>query len=369
MAKRVACLLLMVVPFALAGWTASAITMSEVIAALPRDLSDPMLLFTHWSQIRTKLGLETVTSDSPLDARMELARRSTEELAVASAYGRAHLGTHAELWGWDLSDLDWEAQLISAELPPIYVLRLRDGFDFSRISAHLADRGFIQTESYGALAFTHDLDLSQEWLHTTELSILNMAYVEESRLMILSSSPAAVDLCLAAQSGEAASLDQDAFETAAVEHLGAVDSAILLRGLSECLRFSPGPIVDLVDSLPTSEKLADVKLALEQRELLAPYRAFGIGYEDVRGNRVGTIVFEYDTPDMASTDMPARLLLAEEGMSAQFDAPIREACFTVQTCEVRDSAIVMSVAPAENRPIRLFRMVFYRDAIFAGCSM
>jgi len=343
--------------------------MADALTALPRDLSGTMLLFTNWHAIKTALGLDDVTSESPLDARMELAHKSTQELAVATAYGLADLDTHAEMWGWDLSDLDWEAQLISAEMPPVYVLKLRDGFDFSRVSVRLTDRGFVQTESDGGLVFTHDLDLKQAWIHTTELSILNTAYVEESGLMILSSSPVALDMCLAARSGGMPSLDEDDFASAAVEHLGFVDAAIVLRGLGECLRFTHNPPFDLMDALPDTDRLADVRAALEEREPLAPYRALGIGYRDVNGERVGTVVFEYDTQEMASLDMPARLILAEEGRSAYSDAPIFETWFTVQACEVRDRCILMTVAPVANQPVRLFRMILYADAVFAGCSM
>lgn len=186
--------------------------------------------------------------------------------------------------------------------------------------------------------------------------------------MILSSSPAAVELCLSARSGEIAGLDEDLFQNAAVEHLGFVDSGIVLRGVGECLRFTPHPILDLIETLPGSERVSDLKARLQDRDLLVPYRAFAIGYEDVDGERIGTIVFEYDTPELAVLDRPARLLLAEEGTSAYYEAPISETCFTVQACEVQDSALLMTVIPVANQPLRLFRMIFYRDAVFAGSS-
>ncbi len=345
-----------------------AVPMAEALDSLPLDLSDAMFMFTDWGRIKVKLGLESVTSDSPLDARIDLARRSSQDFAVATAYGLADIESHAEMWGWDLADLEWEASVISSRLPPIYLLKLRDDFDFSRVSAHFIERGFVQTESHGVLVFTHDFDPSQEWIHTTELSILTTAYVEEDRLMILSSSPAAIELCLSARSGEIAGLDEDPFQTAAVEHLGFVDSGIVLRGLGECLRFTPDPILDLMETLPSSERVSDLMARLQDRELLVPYRAFGVGYEDIDGDRIGTVVFEYDTPELAALDKPARLLLAEEGRSTYYDAPISESCFTVQACEVRDSAILMTVAPVANQPIRLFRMIFHLDAVFAGCS-
>ena len=368
MIRNYAVLMVTVFLVAFTCFAVCSLPMSDALSALPRDLSDTMLLFTNWSQIKIKLGLEGATSGSPLDARMGLARRCTQELAVATAFGLANMDTHADMWGWDASDLDWETQLISSEFPPIYVLKLREDFDFSPVAVGFMGRGFVQTDSHGAVLYSHSMDPSQSWLRTTELSILNTAYVAEERLMVLSSSPVAVQQCLAARAGDIESLDEDPFEAAAVEHLGAIDSAIALRGLGECIRFTSNSFLDLIGTLPTSEGIEDLKASLQQRELLVPYRVFATGYADLDGERAGAIVFEYDNSELALLDMPARLLLAEEGMSAYYKAPIAEACFTVQSCEVLDSAIVMSVAPVANQPIRLFRMMFYLDAIFAGCS-
>jgi hypothetical protein len=78
-------------------------------------------------------------------------------------------------------------------------------------------------------------------------------------------------------------------------------------------------------TLPASERTDDLKTSLQQRELLIPYQVFATGYAGVEGECMGTTIFKYDTPEPALLDMPARLLLAEEGMSAYYEAPITEA--------------------------------------------
>jgi len=158
------------------------------------------------------------------------------------------------------------------------------------------------------------------------------------------------------------------FTCAAVEHLNTPDSAIVLRGLGECLRFTPNPILDLIGTIPSEEQIAQLKAMMEERELLVPYRALGVGYGLEENRPVGRIVFEYDTPELAAMDLPARLLLAEEGMSRQYDAPISESHFTVLDFDVQDRAIILTVAPINDQPSRLFRMIFYLDAVFAACS-
>ena len=346
----------------------SAAPLDRVLAVVPRDLTDVMILFTDWSQIKSHLGLTDLTSDSPVKLRLELVRRTSQDQAAASAYALARIQSHSVTWGWDTSDLVWEANIVSRELPPIHILQLRSDFDFSPIAARFLERGFTQTESHAATVYTHVLNVRADWIRTTELSILNTAYIDEEKTMILSSSPRAVETFLATRMGDLASLAEDPFTCAAVEHLNTPTSAIVLRGLGECLRFTPNPILDFIGTVPTEERIAELKAMIEEKELLVPYRALGVGYRQEESRPVGTIVFEYDTPELAAMELPVRCLLAHEGMSTYYDAPISESYFTVLNADVQDSAVVLTTAPTNDQPSRLFRMIFYLDAAFAGCS-
>ena len=128
---------------------------------MPRDLTEVMLLFTDWSY------------DSPVKLRLELAQRASRDLAAASAYALSDIQSHSVTWGWDTADLVWEANIVSGEWPQIYILRLRNDFDFSPVAAHFIERGFTQTESHRATVYTYQLNPSLDWIRTTELSILN----------------------------------------------------------------------------------------------------------------------------------------------------------------------------------------------------
>ena len=346
----------------------SATSLEQVLRFVPQDSTDVMILFTDWSQIKSNLGLGLLTSEGPPAFRLELAMRVSQDQAAASAYALSFIRTHADTWGWDTADLDWEANVLTRELPPTYILKLRDDFDFSPVATNFAERGFIRTESYGALVFTHEFAGEADWIRTTELAILTTAYVEEEQLMILSSFPAGVEAFLGVRAGELASLAADRFTRATVEHLKNPTAAIVLRGLGECLYFTPNPILDLLGTIPTDERIAELKATIEKQELLVPYRALGVGYRQEEGRPVGTIVFEYDTPELAAMELPVRSLLAQEGMSAHYDAPISESHFTLIDSDVQASAVILTVAPINEQPNRLFRMIFYRDAVFAGCS-
>ncbi len=340
--------------------------LDQVLGLVPQEISEAMLLFTNWSHIKEQLGLGFLTSESSLDLRIELMTRISQDQAAASAYGLSHMRSHAEEWGWDTADLDWEANISSQNLPPTYILKFRDGFDFTPLIDRFLERGFIQTESHGATIFSHELDLRANWARTTELSIHETAYLAEENMLILSSF--GVEAFLAVAAGELESLAEDSFARAAVTHLGDPYAAILLLGTGECLGFTPSPILDLIGTIPTKERIDELKAMIEERQLLVPYRALGIAYQYEETRPIGTIVFEYDAPELAEMDLPARCGLAEEGMSTYFDAPIPESYFTILDCGVQDSALILKVAPVNDQPWRLFRMIFYRDAVFAGCS-
>lgn len=342
--------------------------LADVLGFVPTDIREPSVFFTNWAQIKALIGLENVTSESPFELRLELVQRTSQDQAAASAYGMSYFRQHADSWGWDTADLDWEAHIISYDMGPAYILKFRKDFEFAPVAQRFKARGFVQTESHGAVIYTHELDLWADWVRTTELSIHATAYIEGDKLLILSSYLGAVEGLLATRAGELASLSGNPFAVSAVEHLGEPAAASLLFGVGQCLRFTENPLLDLIGTIPDEETIAQLKAEFEDRELLVPYRVFSVGYHYESDQPIGTIVFEYDTPELAEMDLPAREAVAKEGMSDSFDAPIAERLFTVLDTQVQDSAVIIKVSPINDQPRRLFRMVFYFDAPFAGCS-
>jgi len=346
------------------AWSASPL--DQVLEAIPWEAEGAMALFTNWSHIKDYLGFGFLTSESSVDLRIQLLTRVSQDQVAVSAYALQYTRSHAEEWGWDSADLEWEANLITENLPPAYVLKFRDSFDFTPVIERFVAREFTQTVSYGATVFSHPLDVRAAWTRTTELSILNTAVFADAGMLVLSSF--GVEPFLAAIAGVVPSLDEDPFARAAVVHLEDPYAAILAFGTGECLRFTPNPLLDLVGTSITSERIEELKESIEAKTLLVPYRVLGVGYRYAEGHPLGTILFEYDTPELAEQELPARCALAQDGMSTQSEAPIAETYFAVLDCQVQDAAVVLSVAPVDDQPRRLFRAVLYRDAVFAGCS-
>ena len=340
----------------------------RVLEFVPTDLSEPLIQFTDWAMIKSLTGMESVTSESPIEDRIALAKRVSQDHAAGSAFALTHLREHADAWGFDTTDLEWEAHVVSRELPPVYVLKLREGFDFAPVAARFIERGFVQTESHDAVVFTHTLDVRIEWVRTTELSIHTTAYLEAESLLVLSSHLGAVEAFLATGASRSSSLEASQHVRAAVEHLNDPTGAILLIGAGTCGGFTARPILELLTELPDEGTIAELKATIEEAPALFPYRVLAAGYRYEDDYPVGSFVFEYDSAEAATADLPIRRALAEGGTSLTYEKPISEAYFTLLEASVEDRAIILDVAPVNNQPQRLFRTLLYLDAPFAGCG-
>lgn len=334
---------------------------------VPAHLQHSVIAYTDWQAVKAAIGVPWLTSQASVDVRIAFARLLTEDHAAASAYGLTRLSVHAEAWGFDTTDLDWEAQVTATGIPPTYLLKLRDDFDVETLVGRFSERGFARTESYGAAVFSRAFNPTEEWISTTEIAMYNTAILEDEKLLILSSSSAAVEILLATRAGELPSFAEDTSVATAVGHLAEPFAAYLLLGESTCLRFSPNPLLDLIGTSVGNSALDNLRAWLDSGEPLHRYAALGVGYRVEDDRLVGTIAFAYASAEDAEHDLEPRHLLAESGGSSHWEAPIAQSYFVIENARVDESAIVFSVWPVNDQPRRLFQMVLYADAPFAAC--
>jgi len=343
--------------------------LERVLELVPSGAEETFVGFTDWRGIKEAVGVPWLTGRADAGVKVAFLQRLNEDHAAAAAFGLEHVATHAEWWGFDSLDLEWEAEIVARQIAPTYVLGLRDDVELVGLCARFADRGFTQTESYGVVVYSRSLDPSEEWVRTTELAIHNTAVLEDERVLICSVSLPAVELFLATRAGVVPNLGEDATAAAAVRELGEPLAAHLLFGVSTCLRFASHPLslIDLARSSADSAAVDRLSAWAESGESLLPYGAMAVGYRTVDERPVGTIAFSYADETAAEHDLAARRLLANRGASASSDAPISEAYFTLSDARVVGATIVFDVCPASDQPRRLLRMVLYADAPFAAC--
>ncbi len=321
-----------------------------------------LLFFTNWQAIKAQQSAAAITSASPLDERMDLLRVLNGSHAGASGFALAYLATQAEQWGWDSTDLLWEAT-IQGEGPPVYVLRLRGDYDMAALLARFEARDFTRTEQDGAIVYTHPLDLTVPW--RTELAVFNAAVLPDEHILIHASGAEPILSALAAHAG-ADNWQGDAAATAVAASLGPTYAAVVAVGAQTCMALG-------VSALPGVDQLSPADLAAVQRAVfgeapLHAYGALGIGYRYEDGRPLGFIVLHYPDGAVAQLDLEPRRQLAAEGQSIAARAPVAEALFSLQSTGVQGGDLVLTVRPADDRPQRLFQMFYRRDMPFAACS-
>jgi hypothetical protein len=314
--------------------------------------------FTDWSAIRRSQGTQDLTGASPLDAKLPTLMATSTSEAAASGFALQHMRTHHDEWGWDAFDLDWEATL-SLDGPPLFVLRFREGTDLARIQALFDERGFTTEALDGAVLRSREMDLSQDWLRGTEFAILNTAFLDDGRTLVLSASDEGVRKVVDWLADPGA---LPPVWNAPADALAGASAAFLLFGPGTCGGFMPLPM--------PGQSLEEIRRQLEELmagDPLGTFWAMGVGYGDTFPAR-GRIAFGYLTADEATADLPARRRLAEEGISLVTGQPYAETVFAVEDATTRDATLLLEVAPADDIPRRLFQMIFARDMLFASCS-
>lgn len=351
---------------ALVWGAAGAVPLEKVLKFIPLPFENPVASITDWTRIRADEGLEGLTSQSPLEERLELLRSTTSRQAAPSAFGVTWFRFHAETWGWDTADHAWEANLVLDGFPPLWVIQLAEWVDLDALAARFRDRGFSEEVLFGATVFRHPLDLTADWLWATELAILTTAILREDRLLVLCSAPAGVEAVLAARAGAVPTWADVPWAASLVPVVEALSSAVVLLGPKTCLSFSGGAEGTTLLAAP-GEASRRLRTLLEGGPPLQPYMALAVGYKTHEGQPMGLFVLQHLTEEMAHADLPARRALAQGGVSVITGLPYRETAFTVRDARVEGTSVVLEVEPVGGRPHLLFQLVYRRDLLFATC--
>lgn len=347
------------------GMAEPASRLEEALDVAPTDASG--VYFTDWSLIERYEGVPGLTSESDIEARRDFRASTNKGQAAPAGFGIHTIAKWAEVWGWDMNDLDWEAEFPAPEVPA-YVLKLREEFELAPVMARFEQRGFTRREEGGAVVYSRRINpgSAPDWfLEAPQFALSNVAVLEEDRMLVLSMDPDAVGRVLAVRQGHAPSLRDNEPADATAERLGQVAAAMLLLDRSPCAGLNP-------DTQPgprtTGERARAIRARLEQYGKPRPYETLGIGYRYEGGRPIGVIALHYPEAETARADLPVRRRLATEGHSLATRAPYSKTVFRVEEASVEGRDIVLRVYPRGGFPRSLFDMVFRRDLFFASCA-
>lgn len=318
------------------------------------------LTFTDWDTLKDAHGLEILDSTLPEDLRIRGMMTLTESDGIFSGYGLAHLQDHAESWGWDSTDLTWEAQVFTSGAPG-YVLRFRDDLDLGPFWALLDGREF-ESRRYGdALVRSHDLDLRSDWIRTTELAVQNVALMPDGHTMAMSGSPDVLEAMLDA----AATSTLEAAASPAGRIVASLDqpvSAAIEIGPDACTRWSSASPI-------SSDVAADADL-VEAVGPLPAWEAMGVATYAASGDPPSArLVFVTSDPANAAAEAEARARLAREGHSDVNGEPYADIAFTVDGTSASDGIVSIDLSPVDERSRTVVRALFTADLLPARCDI
>lgn len=325
--------------------------LGEALAYVPPVTSS--VSFTDWVTLKAGVGAAKVTGASSFGAKADVL----ETESTLAGYGLRFIGAHRDDWGFDAMDLEWDLLIIPVSGAPIWVLRFPKGFDLRPIERHMDQRGFGSVALPGGRLRAHALDPDASWTASTELGILNTAFLADGQTLVLSPSQAPVREMLAA--GPVDGMGTTARRVANL--LGSPAAATMLIGTDTC--------ADIAAGLPPSP--ADLRATID-KELgaagpLHAYDALAIGYTRA-APVIGRIVIGYDDPATEAADFSGRTTLVRSGTSTRSGKSYGDTIFTLAKARQEAGSMVFEVTPRDDQPARLFDLVIDRDMLFALCT-
>lgn len=330
--------------------------LTEAMAFAPTNVQ--MLLFTDWTAIKSSLGMDDVTNGSPMEDRMAVVGSINMTEAAAAGFAVDRFIGHADAWGWDSTDLDWEAEIL-AEQGRTHVLRFRDGFDLDPVLERFNEREFSTEEVPGGTLRSHELSVEEDWLRATDFAITNSVVLDDGRTLLASIEQGPLLATLEELADQGAKTPE---LLGAVDALSGASAAIISTGSGTCQGF--GRPVSAGSDAGSVEAIRDELAAAAP---LSPYGALGVGYSR-EWEPIGRITFAYGDAQRAAADLPGRRTLAETGISLRTGQPYSESLFVVTDAAATDGTMTLEVEPASDMPRRLIEMVFGRDMLFAACT-
>jgi hypothetical protein len=311
--------------------------------------------FTDIALIKRYENAEGVTSQSSLEARESFVKALSQNHLVSLGNIATQWQQHAELWSFDLTDIRW--WVTSSELVG-YVIAFQQDFDFTTLKNLFEERGFTKTSYGNTVLYQHDLDLSADWLQGN-LSILNTAILENEKVLIMSSIPESVEAILETRANQNQSLASEAGIQTITEQLG--ETAGVILEINNCLAYSmPITLTENFDEL--EEKFGELASST-----LHPYQVLALGYRYEADKPLGTLLLHYANISDARADLEVRKQGAAEGTSFVVNKLYKESVFGLESATTEGNTIIFKLQPVDDKPQRLFNMVYQRDMAFAGC--
>lgn len=339
----------------------------EALALVSADTEPASLDFVDWAQLKALHGGSDISGTSPLPERQRLMLDIAREEAASMPLGFDRLPRWTEAWGWDSTDLDWEARIYGE----VAVMRFGEHWDARPFREALTGYGYRPEAIPGVTVYHPDPGAEIPWqlrfanMHALDIHgkgvtepMVQVAVSDDGRTVLFSRSHDAGPRLRAGLENDPARAAASSFGRAA-KTLGRPVAASLLRGRAACSEQTNGWLEG------EARRLAAAVAPLHR------YEALAAGYTRAHPTAPadGRYVFVYERPEQARDDLPGRRFLIEQGY--QYDDDIsryQDVAFSLVDAHVAGSGLVLDVAPVGGAPVHVLRNIRIKPAVFATCG-
>ena len=323
--------------------------LEQALAQIPADAR--RFAFTDWRRVRAYHSFQGDSQRTGRDQRAAYMLDVMKMSQAAAQMDSAHFLFQAQNWGWDSTDLLWEAQAHWLWLTEsVFLLRFRDDFDFAPLRALLAQRAFTPAGHRGQTIHATPLDHNPDWHFRSHLAHHAMAILPAEKLLIMAPTPEPIHRVLAVRDGAAAALlDQPA--VAGVLHPLLPQAAVEMQlGPNVCRRFGRG----------------------QPAAGLSPYTLLAAAYLFEGQQQRDLLLLHYENGRQAAADLDGRRAAFQDGVSPRREVAYGEE-FALEEAAVDGPLLRFHLAPtaalrrATGRPQTLLGWVQDGDARFAAC--
>jgi hypothetical protein len=359
-----------------------AAPLEQALAFLPAG-HKPSLAFIDWWRLKANEGAAGVTSQSPWSERSPLFRAAGRASRMAFL-GMENPQNQADIWGWDFSDLEWEAMITLDEylLPGAtkagsrfaHVAKLRRDMEVAPFLARLAKYGFTSQSYNGFVVYSHAPDSTAAWSRMSRPVMLNVAVVPSvlppgETSLIFSEHLPVVQTILDTMGSKEPRFDQASAMEPLLKALNAPDAAVIAGG-AVCKDWNPltwtgvSPLSRL-----SKDQRAEIERLLGEGSPLHPYASFGMGYYAGAKQGGNTMVLNYASPSEAEADLATRQRVIAEGFGRAGTPYSMDV--TLHSATRNETALVFELDPpapaASGAANPMMDLMMRNEMLFAAC--
>jgi len=342
--------------------------LETALGIIPADASE--FLFTNWSEIKLYYRVPHLTSDASKEEKYWFLDRALDDNQIAVMFGQESFIWQAEDWGWDYSDLLWEASgNFERLIEEIFVQQLRSNFDFENLTNNLPTKGYSTSVYQGFDIYSVPIETVTDWQNSNPLAFRTIAILQDEGLLIMSPDIESVWRAIDALNGNETALGDNPLIKRGVFKLIGMFSVRIDLGAETCTKFGEGIDEDISGQGRIGEAIRE---QLEKWPV-NPYELLAAGHFFVEETQQDIVLMYYDDYRTAEADFENRKDLFKYGISPKKTGFHYAGQFILDDAELDDALMTFRLNPSVDIGERpgwsqtIIGWIKAQDALFAAC--